>query len=292
MAERLYCSKGHKWAPAFPLDVWPPDFRSSCPVCGEPPIGPADVTITTARVMWIVAVICVLVGPVLLEVSKPTLFVGILLLAVACIIALWGVSVWVGRKRTKEMASVAENMSFAFMANLTLAGLRAMAPFRLFTLGRSQQAYNAMQGRVGDCDALFFEYQYTVGSGKSSQTYQIAAVILPDATSGLPDFNLAPKTFFDKLAAFFTHNNIEIEDAPEFTKHCKLSGPNPEALREMFHPDLVFYLGRDGRWFIEAVDGQLLLYQQKRLTPDQCPGLVADALEIRVLLRGSGRRSA
>src|SRR5438067_2481921 len=40
VAERLCCYQGHRWEPTFPLNVWPPDFRSSCPVCGEKPIGP------------------------------------------------------------------------------------------------------------------------------------------------------------------------------------------------------------------------------------------------------------
>lgn len=115
-------------------------------------------------------------------------------------------------------------------------------------------------------------------------------MILPDGAAGIRDFQLTPKTFFDKLVGFFTHNSIEIEDAGQFTSRCKLSGPNPDALRETFHPDLTSYLGRDGGWFIEAVDGQLLLDRQGRLTPDKCPGLVTDALELRDLLRGADRR--
>ena len=291
MAERLCCSRGHRWEPAFPIDVWPPDFRSACPVCGAGPIGPTDVTETTARAMLIAAVICVLVGPALLFINKATLFVGVFLLVVAGVVMLCGVGIWVARQRAKEMASVAEAMNFTFMRNLTLAGLRALAPFHLFTLGGSHKAYNAMQGRVGDSDGLFVEYQYTTGSGKSSQTHQIAAVILPDGAPGAPDFSLAPKTFFDKLAGFFTHGAIDVEDAPEFTNRCKLSGRNAGAVREAFHPDLTSYLGRDGRWFIEAVDEQLLLYQQRRVRPGECPGLVTDALEIRDLLRGAGRRT-
>ena len=66
----------------------------------------------------------------------------------------------------------------------------------------------------------------------------------------------------------FTHGGVELEDAGEFAQRCKLTGPDEAALRQTFHPELVAYLGSDGRWFIQAVNGQLLLYR----TPDGPPG--------------------
>ena len=115
-----------------------------------------------------------------------------------------------------------------------------------------------MQGRVGDCDVMLFEYSYTTGSGKSQHTTQLTAVILFDGAAGVPDFQLAPKTFIDKVVGLFSHNTVEIEDAGEFSRRCKLTGPDEAALRETFHPDLVQHLGKDGRWFIEVADGQML----------------------------------
>ena len=291
MAESLYCSKGHSWTPKFPPDVWPPDFRTSCPVCGEGPIGAGDVTATTGRVMAVLAVLFVLIGLPLVFVVPATLPFGFFLLAAAAVIVFIGAAIWVGRQRTKAMAGVALAMDFAFMARLTESSVRAVAPFRLFTFGHTHKASNAMQGRVGDCDMLFFEYQYTVGGGKSSHTTSVSAVILFDGAAGVPDFQLAPKTFLDRLVGFFTHGDVELEDAGEFTSRCKLTGSDGAALRETFHPDLVQYLGRDGRWFIQAYDGQLLLYRTPPVATNRVPGLVTDALEIRDLLRGAGRRT-
>jgi hypothetical protein len=291
VAERLYCSKGHSWLPRFLPDAWPPDFRSACAVCGEGPIGPYDVTATTARVLAMIAVACLVAGLPLLFISKATLMVGVLLLLVAGVIPLVGVGIWVGRQKTKRMSGVALAMEFAFMANLAVSGVRAIAPFRLFGFGHSHRAYNAMQGRVGDCDVLFFEYQYTVGGGKNSHTTTVSAVVLFDGAAGVPEFQLAPKTFMDRLVGFFTHDAVELEDAGEFSSRCKLTGPDQAALRETFHPDLVDYLGRDGRWFIQSADGQLLIYRTPPVTPEKVPGLVTDALEIRDLLRGAGRRT-
>ena len=40
---------------------------------------------------------------------------------------------------------------------------------------------------------------------------------------------------------------------------------------------------------MEALNGQLLLHRQMLVKPAKCPGMVADALEIRDLLRGPKR---
>ena len=224
MAERLYCSKGHRWEPAFPVDQWPPDFRTSCPVCGEAPLSPFDLTVGTRRILTVLAVLCLAAGLALLLIP-PALPGVILLLIIAGIIPLSFIGIWVGRGRVKKMAEIADAMNFAFLPNLGASSVRAIAPFRLFKQGHSQKAYNAMQGKVGDCDVLLFEYSYTTGSGKSQHTTQLTAAVLFDGAASVPDFQLAPKTFFDKIAGFFTHNSVEIEDAPEFTRRCKLMGP-------------------------------------------------------------------
>ena len=141
MAERLCCSKGHRWAPVFAPDRWPPDFRTICPVCGEAPISPNDATATTVRVTAFVAAMVGAAGAALLFVSERTIAFGVIGLILPAVLAMVGVGLWVGRQRTKEMASVAEAMNFAFMAHLLMGWLRAIAPFKLFTLGRDQKVF-------------------------------------------------------------------------------------------------------------------------------------------------------
>ena len=125
-----------------------------------------------------------------------------------------------------------------------------VAPFKLLALGRDQKAYNALVGRVGECDVIFFEYRYTTGSGKSSQTHNLGVVVLPDGAEAAPNFQLTPRTFFDKFAGLFTAKGVELEDAGEFNRRYKLTGRDGEALRKTFHPDLVEYLGAKaaGTW--------------------------------------------
>jgi hypothetical protein len=289
VAERLCCPKGHHWAPVFAPDQWPPDFRSVCPVCGAAPISPNDATATMVRITAFLTVMLAAAGLALLLLFENTIPFGVVLLIGVAVMLMVGVGVWFGRRRTKEMAAVAEAMNFSFMAHLLLVWLRAIAPFKLLTLGRDQKAFNALFGRVGECEVIFFEYQYTTGSGKSSQTHHLGVVILPDGAPGRSDFQLTPRTFFDKFAGLFTTKGIELEDADEFNRRCKLTGRDEDRLRKTFNPDLVEYLGRDGRWHMEVLNGQLLLHRQTRLKPNKVPGLVTDALEVRDLLRGPQR---
>ena len=201
MAERLCCSNGHRWEPVFPANKWPPDFRSSCPVCGEAPLGSGDVTATTRRVLLVLAVGCLVAGLALLLVP-PALPGGIVLLVVAAFIPLVVVGYWAGRQRTKKMGQIADAMGFAFMPNLTPSSVRSVAPFRLFKLGHSQKAYNAMQGRVGDCDLMLFEYSYTTGSGKSQHTTQLTAVVLFDGGAGARTSSSRPRPSSTRSSAF------------------------------------------------------------------------------------------
>ena len=53
-------------------------------------------------------------------------------------------------------------------------------------------------------------------------------LVLPDGAVGRPDFQLTPRTFFDKFAGLFAAKGIELEDAGEFNRRCKLVGRNEE----------------------------------------------------------------
>ena len=181
-------------------------------------------------------------------------------------------------------------MGFAFVPLLRLPDIQAVAPFQLFT--QPGRVSDAMQGHVGDCEVLVLDYLYLTGSGRNLQTISQTAVFFSDGAAGVPDFLLTPKAFFDKQVGFFKPGTVALEGAGEFAQRCVLSGPDETALRKTFHPALVQYLECDGQWFIQAANGQLLLYRSPKIPPDSRPGLVANALQVRDMLRGAGRPDA
>ncbi len=288
------CRKGHRWPWVAPPNVWPPDFRSSCPVCGDGPISwfVASGSIVGAVAAPILLFLAVGLAMIFLGGRGPFLIAGIaLVFSAAATPAVLGAMWWVRRQRTKKMVAIAEQMGFAFVPYVPVPTIQAVAAFRLFT--QTGFVSDGMQGRVGDCDVLVFDYQYVIGSsGRYAQVVSQTAVIFFDGAAGVPDFLLAPKAFFHKQVGLFAPRVIALEGAEEFDKRCALADPDEAALRQTFHPALVRRLGQDGQWFIEAANGQLLLYRSPKLPPERRPGLVTDALEIRDLLRGAGPPAA
>ena len=292
MAVWLLCKKGHRWKPGAPPDGWPPDFRSFCPDCGGGPIGWYSGQMVVGMVLGTII-------PALIY-GLSTFFFGngtervvgalgavLLPVIVAAIVGVWW---WIRRKRAKKIAGLAEQMGFTLVPLLYPPSLQAVAPFRL--VGQICVASDAMQGRVGDCNVLVFDCQWILLEGKMVQGVSKSVVILFDGAVGKPDFLLTPKAFFDKEVDFFGPHVVAPEGAEEFDKRCVLIAPGDAALRQTFHPSLIRRLGQDGQWFIEAANGQLLLYRSPKVPPDGRPGLVTDALEISDLLRGKSPASS
>ncbi|HVS35644.1 MAG TPA: hypothetical protein VMS17_08680 [Gemmataceae bacterium] len=351
MARWLRCKNRHSWKWTAPPSVWPPDFRSTCPECGEGPISGRFSWTGLVGFVFYISFLSSLFAAAGLAMfflaAKGAFFLWSRFLGAALVVmsivfpVLIGVVAWNMRQRTKKTAAVAEQMGFTFVPIFTLPSLQAVAPFQLFAqrespgrpnwflvsvdafrrgytgvmsaispfggLGKQsrdgpdwfrQGGYPSfvMQGRVGGTEVLVLDYLYTFESGQGSRADSLksravsqTAVILFDGAAGLPDFLLLPKKAFDKQVGFGASDVIALEDAGEFAQRCVLTGPDAAAVRKIFSPNLIQYLGHDGQWFIEAAKGQLLLYRSPKVPPDWRPDLATSALRIRDMLHGAGR---
>jgi hypothetical protein len=256
VGERLHCRHGHAWKPDFDPSRRPIDLTGACPVCGDLPIGPLDVTDATP-----------------------------------CGSSLVAVENWINRRRTATMAAVGNAWGLSFTAHATQEHLRAIAPFALFNQGHDQKAYNVIHGPVGDAEVVLMDYQFTTGEGRSACTNQRTAVILPHAATALPDFQIAPRTLLDKVLGFFTPRGLELQDADAFNRRCLLTGPREGPIRRAFPPGVSAFFGRQGKLSVESLDGHLLIYWNRQVRPEQCRALAVKSLEIRAVLQGAtGKR--
>lgn len=231
------------------------------------------------------AIICLVLlafGLLLLVAGEERSGYIIIFSALGTAVVMTGLS-WFQHKRSRQMAAIAEQLGFTFVPIIYQPTLTTFVPFRLLT--DAGAIVDAMQGQVGDRNVLVFDYQYTTVKGLKVDVFYQTAVIIFDAAIGVPNFELAPKAVFDKEGGRFAPRSIVLEDAPEFSRCCALTGSDAAALRPIFHPELVRCLTKDGRWFIEALDGQLLLYRSPKVDAQRRPGLLADALEIGSLIR-------
>ena len=76
------------------------------------------------------------------------------------------------RRRTEQLRQIAEDLSFQFLGENDGDLLAHLGDFNLFSQGRSRKLKNLLVGTSSDTEVAIFDYQYTTGSGKNSQTHR------------------------------------------------------------------------------------------------------------------------
>src|SRR5947208_8979121 len=109
------------------------------------------------------------------------------------------------------------------------------ATCRLFTEGRGRRWTFTIAGSSGGTPFTAFEYRWTTGSGKNSQTHRIGGLLWTMERS-LPQFLLMPEGLWARLAAYFGGQDIDFAESPEFSRAYRLRGSDEAAVRALFTP--------------------------------------------------------
>lgn len=202
---------------------------------------------------------------------------------VALIIAFAAITSILQKKRTAALAALAPIMGFDFEGEGWTHSARAQMQTALFDRGHSKKFRNVMTGMAAKFPASIFDYHYTVGGGKNSQTW-VQTVVAFTVDLCLPVFELRPETFIDRIGDTFTHKDIDFESNPEFSHRYLLRGPEPDNIRLLFSPALLSFLESlpsDKRWHIEADTHTLLLYRLGvTVAPEQIQSLLQETLSL------------
>lgn len=161
---------------------------------------------------------------------------GFLILVVVFMAAGFVYSAWAGKRRKEALLQAASEMGYAFLQeDKEFNGqLQGAGQFEIFSKGRNRKAYNILRGQKRDAQAAVFDYKYTTGGGRSSQTHQLTLVYLTLSQAELVQFSLRPRRMFDKVAAKFGQKEINFELAIEFSKKYLVQGNDEEAVRRLF----------------------------------------------------------
>jgi hypothetical protein len=174
---------------------------------------------------------------------------GILVLtdAIAGAVALGAVGALIGcvvvvgrvvdRRRTRAYAEFCLPRGYRFEHDRPGHEARYAASCPVFTEGHGRRWGYTITGHRGDAPFTAFEYRWTTGSGKSSNTHTIAAVQWA-VERDLPAFMLTPEDLRAKLAALFGGQDIDFDDSPEFSQRYRLQGTDEGAVRALFTPHL------------------------------------------------------
>jgi carbonic anhydrase len=188
------------------------------------------------------------------------------------------------RKRTAALADVALRLGFNFEQKASNEEAATLGSFHLFKIGRSRKGKNLMRGKSDGADAIVLDYQYTIGSGKSSHTLSQTVVIYPGEAGGaaLPDFTLGPEHWWDRFGEILGHRDINFESSEEFSKHYLLKGPDEAAIRTVFGAEPLGFFAQHQGWSVESAAGSLVIYHTgRRAKPEEMQPFLTDTAAVR-----------
>ncbi|MEW5929732.1 MAG: hypothetical protein AB1941_19940 [Gemmatimonadota bacterium] len=194
------------------------------------------------------------------------------------------------RERARGMEGAARALGWSWAAKQPLDAVPGLERFGLFSQGRFREITSFMAGERGGVRAAVFDYQYTIGSGRSQSTLRQTVVYLRSPALALPAFSLRPEHVFHRIGGLFGYQDIDFPDRPEFSRRCLLRGPDEAAVRAAFAPEVTAFFEGGAKWCADGEGEELLLWRSgKRADPAEVPGLLASATELLDRVRAGSR---
>jgi len=134
----------------------------------------------------------------------------------------------------------------------------------LFQRGYRRVFGPALTGKHEGVDIALFDYQYSrpgESSDSGDSTYLHTVVAFHSPGLHISDFVMTPETFGDRLfGALFGDKDIDFKDDPDFSRCYVLSGPNEEAVRDLFGPRLrAAFIHCEENWAASGINNKLIL---------------------------------
>jgi hypothetical protein len=200
-------------------------------------------------------------------------FVFVLVLIV--IIAIGIGMLVVAKKRREALQRIATIKGLRFYQHDPFNIPAAYGMMRLCGQGHSKSASNVIAGQVQSGELRYFDYKYTVGSGKNAHTYHKSGCALhaPYHFAGLM---VRPENFLDKAAGFLGFEDIDLDHA-EFNKKFYVSSGDKKFAYDVLNQRMMeFFLSRAG--ITMEMSGNCILFSyDSRLSPDGVGDLINTA---------------
>jgi len=173
-------------------------------------------------------------------------------------------------ERTKKIEELARSHGFTFRHTPTAADSELPLGCYLTETGRNPAVSNVLEvARTDELHFVLFEYEYTVGYGKSQHTTRQTIGRLRAPLLKLPSFLLFPETLFSKIGVMFGRTDVNFPDSPGFSDQYILRGEDEPALRAIFSPALRNALAPLDHLTIEGADDTLFIFRtDRRVKPD------------------------
>jgi hypothetical protein len=200
-------------------------------------------------------------------------------LGFAAAIVLIVVTVLQAKRRTKDLAALAQQMGFTFLEKGGNGPVLSPG-YKTSLLQRTRGRYhNTIAGQMDGFQVSVFDYTY--GNGKNSVTQTLTCF---SQNAELPAFELRPENIFDKIGDAIVNRDIDFDSHPEFSRRYHLRTPEEARIRMLFNPGLLTYLEQippDKKWHVEASGPSLIIYRHRWPAPAvEVPALLNEASAI------------
>lgn len=115
--------------------------------------------------------------------------------------------------------------------------------FDLFNAGRSRAWGYTISGTKNGAPFTAFEYKWVTSGGKNSHTNHLHAILWESDGASLPRFALTPEGLLSRLGQLFGMQDIDFDDAPEFSRLYRLRGDDEAGVRGLFTAELRAFFG-------------------------------------------------
>jgi hypothetical protein len=185
----------------------------------------------------------------------------IVVLFIFVAIAIIAYSIYSNQKRQKEWQQFAANHGFIYSRYDAKSIPEFYSEYQLFREGHSRKAYNVCQGIEKDIKILAFDYKYTTGSGKNSQTHYLTPLIIESNLVFKP-LIIRLENIFDKIGAAVGFDDIDFESA-EFSKKYYVKCTDKKFAYDIIHARMMEFLLECRNMNLEAQGDSIVFHQGK-----------------------------
>ena len=175
------------------------------------------------------------------------------------------------RRRSRKIEEIARSLGLTFRRKASDADNALTAGCHVGQVGHGRVVSNVLEAaRSEELNLTLFDYQYTIGHGKSSNTVYQTITRMESGLFHLPAFVLFPESFLAKMGKMFGSADINFPDSPGFSGKYILRGADEPAIRALFTPALRQALESQDRVTIEGAGNLLFIFRKgHRAKPEQ-----------------------
>ncbi|HEV2803522.1 MAG TPA: hypothetical protein VGW57_01195 [Chthoniobacterales bacterium] len=210
------------------------------------------------------------------------LILGILILGAALV----GFMAYLDRRRAQAIQAAAAKLGLTYRRKPTEADKSLINGCHVANTGHGHITSNVLEAaETAELRMTLFDHIYTIGYGKSAQSYNQTVTRMQSPLLNLPPFVLFPETFFSKVGKLFGGADINFPEAPQFSRKYILRGPDEAAIRAVFTPAVLQFFERQERPLtVDSVSDTLFTHRAaRRAKPEELASYITEGKQILAL---------